>query len=636
MKYYHNILSANSLNKMKSAVYLLLFVCVSQISTFCVAQKQANIWHFGEGRSLDFSSGAPVSLTGSQMVTFEGCASYCDKYGNFLFYTNGGGREPAASGGQDGGHIWNRNHAVMYDMQGTEGGGSSSVQSAVIFEAPEQDSVYYVFTMEEIEWNIGASPAVIAAQPLGRGLSYFMVDMRLNGGLGSVVTANQLVYKPSYEGLCAIKHANKRDYWIIINQDSVGLGVYSVTPTGVNFAGTYTGLGGSYGLIKASPNGNYVMATLGNSSPTSYLLQFDDNNGQFSNPTALGTQSLGWEFSPNSRFLYKVENNSGSNQDEIIRYDLQAANVSSSATVIGIVGNSTTYNLQLGPDGKIYCIDSNYGTGSVYIHSINCPNTFNATLNLNVFNYYFGPNGPFSALPNFSAWLFENDDSTYVSLGLDTLNLCKVGGSYTLNALNPGASFLWSNGATTQSITVNTHGTYSVTVTGTCGIGTDEVVVIDGLPEYPTVTTVNGNILSTPPQNATTYQWVKCPNYTPIIGEVSNTYTAALSGEFAVIVTNSCGADTSDCVQVNIISIDESAQIDYNIYPNPTNGDIIIKTDLSLMDKSYHIYNQMGQIVATGKLTAQNTAISLSNFSTGMYMMVIEGSKRQSFKIIKL
>ena len=134
------------------------------------AQKEANVWHFGNGHCLDFNSGVPVQIAGSSIQTFEGSSSYCDAQGNLLFYTNGGGREPAFSG-QDGGHIWDRNNGVMYDMQGTEGGGFSAAQSSVIFEAPGQADVYYVFTMEELEYYVGASPATAAAQPVGRGLS---------------------------------------------------------------------------------------------------------------------------------------------------------------------------------------------------------------------------------------------------------------------------------------------------------------------------------------------------------------------------------------------------------------------------------------------------------------------------------
>jgi gliding motility-associated-like protein len=476
---------------MKIVKYLFLFVILA-ICHNSIAQKEANIWHFGDGRCLDFTSGTPVLLPGSSMTTFEGSSSWCDKFGNLLMYTNGGGREPAVSG-QDAGHIWNRNNGVMYNMQGTKGGGFSARQSSVIFDAPGQDSVYYVFTMDETEFNTGASAAIQAAQPVGRGLTYFTIDMRLNGGLGGVVLADQRLYTPSYEGLCAIRHANGRDYWVIIHQASIGLGIYSVTPTGVSFIGSYTGAGAPADYtIKASPNGGKVMASFAGllgASSTPHLLDFDNNTGQLSNPVPFTvTNSIeSYEFSPNSRYLYTAESDFFffPVTESIVQYNLLAPSIVGSAVTIGNVTTpggftvSSPNSLQLAPDGKIYFLTIDYITNTNYISRIKCPNIAGASLELNVLNtvstlsnYYFG-------LPNFPGWLFENDDQANVSLGTDTIDLCEVGGSYVLNAMNPGATYLWSTGATTQSITVNTPGLYSVTVNDDCGSGTDQVVVVN-------------------------------------------------------------------------------------------------------------------------------------------------------------
>ena len=447
----------------KKAIYIITLLNLA-MNTHAYAQKQAYNWHFGDGKAIDFSSGNPVQVAGSSLQSFEGSASYCDSLGSLLFYTNGGGREPLLSG-QDGGHIWNRNNAVMYDMMGTKGGGFSAAQSSVIFEAPGKPGVYYVFTMDEFEYYVGASPAVLAAQPLGRGLRYFTVDMNLNGGFGGVVLADQPVYQPSCEGLCAIRHANKRDYWILINQDSTGIGIYKVAPSGVSFISNYKAVGGNGGIIKASPDGKNVRIL-------KYLLDFDNNSGTISNPIAFTNPGEYFEFSPNSRFLYEIANYS------VLKYDLQAASIPNSATSIGTINSdfgTAIGQMQLGPDGKIYYLTSNPGQNSMTLARINCPNTSSAALQPAVLNFP----GSFLGLPNFPAWLFENYDSTFVSLGPDTIRLCDVGGSYTLNALNPGASYLWSNGATTQTITVNTPGTYSVTVNGPCGVATDQIVIVN-------------------------------------------------------------------------------------------------------------------------------------------------------------
>ncbi len=137
------------------------------------AQKEGNVWHFGQGAALDFNSGTATISTPSSIWTFEGSASIADANGNLLFYSNGGGRDPILSG-QESGKIWNRNHEVMYDMGNTEGGGFSSAQSAVIVPKPGVPNHYLLFTMEEVEFDVGGS---VPGQPLGRGLSYFENDM---------------------------------------------------------------------------------------------------------------------------------------------------------------------------------------------------------------------------------------------------------------------------------------------------------------------------------------------------------------------------------------------------------------------------------------------------------------------------
>ena len=48
-----------------------------------------NVWYFGYGAGVDFNSGLPVSITGGQINSAEGCASISDANGNILFYTDG-------------------------------------------------------------------------------------------------------------------------------------------------------------------------------------------------------------------------------------------------------------------------------------------------------------------------------------------------------------------------------------------------------------------------------------------------------------------------------------------------------------------------------------------------------------------
>ncbi len=464
--------------------YLLSFYV-----TFCFGQKEANVWHFGIGHSLDFNSGIPVQTFGSQMFTFEGSTSYCDENGNLLFYSNGGGRLPAS--GQDGGKIWNKNNQVMYDMQGTEGGGWSAAQSSVVVPSPGEPNVYYLFTMEELEFD---GDGVVPSEPNGRGLSYFKIDMSLNGGLGDVVEADVQVYDYSYEGICAIRHSNGTDYWILINQDTSGIGVYSVTQNGVQLAGVYPYpvFYSGFGIIKSSPNLVGIGSPCCNKVMTSAgLYDFNLSTGVLTLESDLGAASpYYFEFSPNGLYLYASIFDPNTFASNLVQYNVFAPSqtgqtVESTAQVIE--PNFDGLYLQLASDGKIYFTEQSFGFTTL-LGTINCPNTSDPTLSSGVFSF---PNDSilsigFYCLPNFPSWIFYNNYEAQIQFGPDTVYLCP-GDTLLLNA-GEGTSWSWGGDASTntsQFYTVTSPGIFSATVTSTCGLGSDQIVVLPCANEEP-------------------------------------------------------------------------------------------------------------------------------------------------------
>jgi gliding motility-associated-like protein len=475
---------------MSKLVLILLYIsCFLQ----AFGQKEANVWHFGAGHSLDFNSGSPVQTFNSQMFTFEGSTSYCDEDGNLLFYSNGGGRLPVS--GQDGGKIWNKNNQVMYDMQGTEGGGWSAAQSSVIIPAPGEPNVYYLFTMEELEFDIDG---VVPSEPNGRGFRYFKIDMLLNGGLGDVVEADVQLYDYSFEGLCAIRHANGTDYWILINQDTSGIGVYSVTQNGVQLSGVYPApVSTSGGIIKASPFPYIAGQTCCNKVMTpAGLFDFDLTTGVMTFDTNLGGAFTSYfEFSPNGFYLYANVFNQLSSTSQLVQYNIAQAeqtgqDLSSTAQIIQ--ENFDGYYMQLAPDGKIYytytVLEPTTGDIATALGTINCPNTSSPTISLSVFSFPsdFITSFGFFALPNFPSWIFYNSYEAQIQFGPDTVYLCQ-GDTLLLNA-GEGTSWSWGGDASTntsQFYTVTSPGIFSATVTSTCGLGSDQIVVLPCVNEDP-------------------------------------------------------------------------------------------------------------------------------------------------------
>ena len=145
----------------------LLSVLVFFITIHLYSQKEANFWYFGNNAALDFTSGEPELVSGSQLNTTEGCSSFSDANGNLLFYI---GAPTTTTRNLT---VWNKNNQPMPNGTGLQGDASSS-QSALTVPAPGRPGVYYIFT--------------VGAQSSGNaGFWYYTLDMNADGGLGDII-----------------------------------------------------------------------------------------------------------------------------------------------------------------------------------------------------------------------------------------------------------------------------------------------------------------------------------------------------------------------------------------------------------------------------------------------------------------
>ncbi len=133
-----------------------------------------------------------------------------------------------------------------------------------------------------------------------------------------------------------------------------------------------------------------------------------------------------------------------------------------------------------------------------------------------------------------------------VDLGPDK-TIC-VGSSVVLDAGNAGASYLWSTGETTQSISVSTSGTYSVKVTnaGTCFVEDTINVNAIALPIVnlgPDQTVCAGTVVTLDAGNpGSTYLWST--------GSTAQTIQPTVTGIYTVTVTANGGCSTKDTISV--------------------------------------------------------------------------------------
>ncbi|KXK16603.1 MAG: PKD domain-containing protein [Candidatus Parvibacillus calidus] len=147
-----------------------------------------------------------------------------------------------------------------------------------------------------------------------------------------------------------------------------------------------------------------------------------------------------------------------------------------------------------------------------------------------------------------------------------------VGGSATLS-VGAGTSYLWSNGATTQSITVSPllTTTYSVTVTGGACPGTaTKVVTVSPLPSASAGSNspvCAGATISLTASGGTSYSWSGPGGWTSTAQNPTRpNATAAMAGSYTVTVTNAAGCSSMVTVDVTVNSLPSaSAKAD----PNP-------------------------------------------------------------------
>ena len=156
-----------------------------------------------------------------------------------------------------------------------------------------------------------------------------------------------------------------------------------------------------------------------------------------------------------------------------------------------------------------------------------------------------------------------------------------------------------------------------------------------------TVTTVNtgivlsGNTLTAAAGNAT-YQWMNCITQQPVNGATSATYTPAVTGSYAVQVTqNGCTAQ-SECVAVTVVSTQEAVlNIAWNIQPNPAVSEVFVTmtepTSQTLFVSVLDITGRQIMIQQVG-IGATIDQLDVAGLPEGIYLIKLSDSRGSAVK----
>ncbi len=358
---------------------LILIVLLHQM--FAYSQKEAANWYFGNNAGLDFNSGIPISITSGKLDTREGCASISDKNGNLLFYT-------------DGSYVYNRLHNIMPNGRGLMGH-KSSTQSAIIVPKPNNPNIYYIFTVDQPLFVNADDNPLNDDDPPNNGLNYSIVDLRLNNGLGDIVSDGKNIHLITYnpdkedevkykcsEKITAVQHGDGVSFWVITHFID-NFYAFKINSTGINknpiksncqmnipVSGYHAN---AIGYLKASPNGTKIAIAntsvlktndIGPKGPirnsgTVWLFDFNSTSGKITNESKILSNSnpYGLEFSAKSKKIYVTTNlfNAAGDSDgsSLLQYNLKSDNVVNSKIEIN-TSNRVAGALQLALNEKIY------------------------------------------------------------------------------------------------------------------------------------------------------------------------------------------------------------------------------------------------------------------------------------------
>ncbi|MBR9860464.1 T9SS type A sorting domain-containing protein [bacterium] len=216
----------------------------------------------------------------------------------------------------------------------------------------------------------------------------------------------------------------------------------------------------------------------------------------------------------------------------------------------------------------------------------------------------------------------------------DNASLCE--GQAVLKASPNADSYLWSTGATTQSISVTEVGTYTVEVEGYCSMNGSDTAIVDDyqINAHFSFLNVYGRSIHLKEEcvgNPHSYFWDFGDGTTSMEKNPSHEFDAFGVYTVSLTVTSDCGTSTFvDSVSTFKVNIPELAKLNVAVYPIP--ADDYIKVDFGTETNSkltLRLIDQQGQEIYTNTSQVSDRSISIntSDLAAGLYILSISNGE---------
>ncbi len=352
---------------------------------------------FPNGR-ITFDTTGYIHVPEMRKMSFKGTeATICDARGNFLMSTNG---------------IWiaNANNDTMLNGSGLNPGtGASSwafglpmISNAMFIPFPGDSGKYLLIHHSQEQFG----PGYPAFQ-----LYMTSIDISLDSGLGAVTVKNEIILEDTLNwGIGAVKHANGRDWWIImVEQASTKIYKLLLTQFGVSVS-TQLLSNAHYSWYNASQipfnnSGDRFSYTANDSiTQNSFIVtaNFDRCTGNIYNDTAIqltfGNYLWGTVFSPSGKKHYACSSS------RVFQIDTDSLTIDTVATYDGFISPpnqsccaTSFWNMYLAANGKIYITS---GSSVQHLHEMNYPDSAGVTCDVQQHALDLGSYLHLRAVPN--------------------------------------------------------------------------------------------------------------------------------------------------------------------------------------------------------------------------------------------
>ena len=125
--------------------------------------------------------------------------------------------------------------------------------------------------------------------------------------------------------------------------------------------------------------------------------------------------------------------------------------------------------------------------------------------------------------------------------------------------------------------------------------------------------------------DANSYQWIDCADNSAISGATLQTYIAPTNGSYAVIIeTDDNCVDTSECVTVSSLGLEQKNQVNVVVSPNPGRGIFMISSDSKIDD--FMIFDAQGRNVSE-QVSFEDGILNTKSLESNVYFIQLKMDK---------